>query len=109
MITEEKHSSPTCKTCGFYENNCPFIRGKFVPYPSRVCKDYTDSTIEPADRAFHRLECKHNGYGICILQSGYRGKNCHITVACNGKCRRMKIWDTKHGYKGVEFKILEEL
>lgn len=24
------------------------------------------------------------------------------------KCRRMKIWDTKHGYKGVEFKILEE-
>lgn len=64
--------------------------------------------IEPAARAFHRLECKHNGYGICISQSGYRGANCHITIACNGKCRRMKIWDTKHGYKGVEFKILEE-
>ena len=33
---------PTCKPCGFYENNCPFIRGKFLPYPSRVCKDYTN-------------------------------------------------------------------
>lgn len=41
MAKEEKHSSPTCKTCGFYENNCPYIRGKFVPYPSRVCKDYS--------------------------------------------------------------------
>ena len=40
MATQEKHSDPTCKTCRFYENNCPFIRGKFVPYPSRVCKDY---------------------------------------------------------------------
>lgn len=42
MAKEEKHSSPTCKTCGFYENNCPYIRGKFVPYPSRVCKDYSE-------------------------------------------------------------------
>lgn len=35
----------TCKTCGFYENNCPFIRGKFMPYPNIVCKDYTSSII----------------------------------------------------------------
>ena len=34
-------SAATCTTCVFYENNCPFVRGKFVPYPSRVCKDYT--------------------------------------------------------------------
>ena len=40
ILVEEE---PTCKTCGFYENNCPFIRGKFVPYPNRVCKDYTYS------------------------------------------------------------------
>lgn len=39
LVEEE----PTCKTCGFYENNCPFIRGKFIVYPSRVCKDYTYS------------------------------------------------------------------
>lgn len=39
LVEEE----PTCKTCGFYENNCPFIRGKFILYPSRVCKDYTYS------------------------------------------------------------------
>ena len=29
-----------CKLCYFYENDCPKIRGKFVPYPSIVCKDY---------------------------------------------------------------------
>lgn len=36
---------PTCKSCGFYENDCPFIRGKFMPYPNIVCKDYTSSII----------------------------------------------------------------
>ena len=36
----------TCKTCGFYENNCPFIRDKFIPYPNKVCKDYTFSTLK---------------------------------------------------------------
>ena len=34
---------PSCKSCGFYENNCPYIRGKFIPYPKKVCKDYTYS------------------------------------------------------------------
>lgn len=34
-------SDATCTTCVFYEDNCPFVRGKFVPYPNRVCKDYT--------------------------------------------------------------------
>lgn len=43
MTTIEK---ATCKTCGFYENNCPFIRGKFIPYPNKVCKDYTFSTLK---------------------------------------------------------------
>lgn len=36
---------PTCKSCGFYENDCPFTRGKFMPYPNRVCKDFTFSVI----------------------------------------------------------------
>lgn len=36
---------PTCKSCGFYENNCPYIRGKFIPYPKKVCKDYTYSVM----------------------------------------------------------------
>lgn len=39
----------TCKTCGFYENDCPFIRGKFMPYPNIVCKDYTSSIIRKED------------------------------------------------------------
>ena len=36
----------TCKTCRFYENDCPFTRGKFIPYPNIVCKDYTCSTLK---------------------------------------------------------------
>ncbi len=51
-LPEEKPSEekPTCKTCGFYENNCPFIRGKFIPYPSRVCKDYTYSVMKEQEQ-----------------------------------------------------------
>ena len=37
---------PSCKSCGFYENNCPFIRGKFIPYPNKVCKDYIHSAMK---------------------------------------------------------------
>lgn len=36
----QNYFKDTCKTCGFYENNCPFIRGKLIPYPNKVCKDY---------------------------------------------------------------------
>lgn len=36
----------TCKTCGFYDNNCPFIRGKLIPYPNKVCIDYTYSAVK---------------------------------------------------------------
>ena len=46
-------AKPTCKTCRYYENDCPQIRGKFAPYPSRVCKDYSDTMAQaqpvPAD------------------------------------------------------------
>ena len=48
----------TCRTCGFYENNCPFIRDKFIPYPSIVCEDYTFSVMkeqEPKRRTWKRL------------------------------------------------------
>ena len=46
MDTFEEPVEKTCKTCGFYENNCPFIRDKFIPYPNKVCKDYTFSTLK---------------------------------------------------------------
>ena len=42
----EEPEEKTCKTCGFYENNCPFIRDKFIPYPNKVCKDYTFSILK---------------------------------------------------------------
>ena len=46
LDTLEEPVGKTCKTCGFYENNCPFIRGKFISYPNKVCKDYTFSTLK---------------------------------------------------------------
>jgi hypothetical protein len=29
----------------------------------------------------------------------------HILMGCDGSCRRMKIFDNKHGYAGQEFEI----
>ena len=43
---KQEQPKPTCKTCGFYENNCPFIRGKLIPYPNKVCKDYIHSAMK---------------------------------------------------------------
>lgn len=40
LLSEQE---PTCKTCDYYENDCPFTRGKLMVYPNRVCKDYTHS------------------------------------------------------------------
>lgn len=66
---------------------------------------------EPAERTIHRATCKHFGYcGNCMKKSGVfgiGGTYGHITMGCDGDCRRMKLWDTKHGYKGVEFKTKE--
>lgn len=53
---EHPVGDPTCKTCGFYENNCPFIRDKFIPYPSRVCKDYTYSVMKAQEKSEFDLE-----------------------------------------------------
>lgn len=67
--------------------------------------------LEPVERTAYRAVCKHCGYtGSCFKHSGYFGFGggvAHITMACDGKCRRMVIWDNKHGYKGVEFKLRE--
>lgn len=71
-------------------------------------------TKEPQERFLHRIECKSMGYtGNCYKHSGYGsfgdGGVFHITRGCDGDCRRMKIWDTKHGYKGVKFKLIDIL
>lgn len=55
LVEEE----PTCKTCRFYENNCPFCCGRFIPYPNKVCKDYIHSAMEeqkPAEGIKGNLE-----------------------------------------------------
>ena len=53
---QEQPAEKTCKDCGFYENNCPYIRGKFIPYPSKVCKDYTYSAIKEQEQPSEDLE-----------------------------------------------------
>ena len=40
LDAERPTERPTCRTCRFYENDCPYIRGKLSPYPSRSCKSY---------------------------------------------------------------------
>lgn len=31
----------SCRSCEFYDNDCPETRGRFVPYPCKVCKHYS--------------------------------------------------------------------
>jgi len=31
----------SCRSCEFYDNDCPETRGRFVPYPCKVCKRYS--------------------------------------------------------------------
>ena len=62
--------------------------------------------VESLERMEHRMGCKHYPYGNCFKRSGYYGPHLHITMGCtpNCDCRRMKIFDTKHGLeKGVEY------
>lgn len=47
---QQEQPEPTCKSCGFYENNCPFIRNTFKPYPNRICKDYTYSVMKEQEQ-----------------------------------------------------------
>jgi len=59
---------------------------------------------EPIERMTHRHLCKYHGYGSCYKRSGMYGP-VHILMGCDGSCRRMKIFDNKHGYAGQEFEI----
>lgn len=49
----------TCKTCDYYENDCPFTRGKFIVYPNKVCKDYKEQS-QVADAS--KIEQPEGGY-----------------------------------------------
>lgn len=71
-------------------------------------------TKEPQERFLHRLSCPNIGYsGNCYKKSGSfalgDGGFAHITIGCDGDCRRMKIWDTQHCFKGVKFKLQDLL
>lgn len=66
---------------------------------------------EPHARFAHRMVCKHHSEftNQCYKHSGMIGRSVHITMACTGNCPRMKNWDAKNGFEGVEFKLKEEL
>lgn len=49
---------------------------------------------ETKERMMHRFNCKHFHYESCTKRSGFYG-SCHILMGCDGKCRRMKIYDNK--------------
>jgi hypothetical protein len=53
---QQEQPEPTCKTCGFYENNCPFIRDTFAPYPNKVCEGYTYSVMKEQEQPEVDLE-----------------------------------------------------
>lgn len=64
---QQEQSVPSCKTCGFYENNCPFIRGKLIPYPNKVCKDYTYSVMKDQPEVDFDREITHI-WGKCAAE-----------------------------------------
>lgn len=59
---------------------------------------------EPIERRAYRCTCRNYGYGHCYYKSGWLGNGTHITIGCDGGCRRMKNYDKKHGLQGP-FKI----
>ena len=62
---QQEQPEPTCKSCGFYENNCPFIRNTFKPYPNRICKDYTYSVMKEQEQPEVDLE-KDRGINMTL-------------------------------------------
>lgn len=64
-LREEKPQDKTCRTCAFYENNCPFTRGKFMPYPNIVCKDYTPFPPEGAEEVDLDKEIEEQFDRVC--------------------------------------------
>lgn len=55
LDTLEEQEQPTCKSCGFYENNCPYIRGKYIPYPNKVCIHYAFSIQKAEDEQMFEM------------------------------------------------------
>lgn len=70
-LRQEQPSEKTCKNCGFYENNCPYIRGKFIPYPSKVCEDYTYSVIKEQEQSCEDLDKAAKEIATDILGKDY--------------------------------------
>lgn len=90
---------PTCKTCGFYENNCPFIRDKFIPYPSRVCKDYTYSVMKAQEQSEVDIEKE---YAEFVDADPVYSKLVNGVVG-RAIARHFAKWGAKHARKDAKY------
>ena len=48
------------------------------------------------ERELYKQKCKHylEESETCCLKSGWNNQHtCHITIRCDGKCKRMKNYD----------------
>lgn len=72
---QQEQPKSTCKTCGFYENNCPFIRGKLIPYPNKVCKDYIHSVMKEQEQQDENLDEAARDYGVRGNANGVGGED----------------------------------
>ena len=78
-----------------------------------ICDMENEKVAEPDDRYARRMSCRNLGMnGMCYKRSGSRicgNTIVHISLGCDGKCRRMKVWDNQNGYNGIEFDLMEML
>lgn len=63
---QQEQLEPTCETCGFYENDCPFTRGKFMPYPNKVYKDYIHLAMKEQEQQGKSTKKNCNNCPHCI-------------------------------------------
>ena len=89
----EQPVEKTCKTCGFYENNCPFIRDKFIPYPNKVCKDYTYSVMKAQEQPVEGLEEEIDDY---IKRKWYDDEMTYYWPQLKRMARHFAEWGAKH-------------
>lgn len=54
---------------------------------------------QQTEREEYRMKCKHYlpENEQCCLKSGWQG-DFHVTIGCDGICRRMKNYDKKNSY-----------
>lgn len=106
-LQQEQPEPPTCKSCGFYENDCPFIRDKFIPYPNRVCKDYTYSVMKEQERPIGEEYAIEIGKGVHTLRVGSQSDIDHL-IHQEKQEQPEGIDGAVHHFSSVHWIVLDE-